>query len=395
MLRPLAIAPALAGDLSVELRADIPTPILHCILARRHVIALADEHNITSSKFQPNSNESEPVLPPLDFSMPQLKGQRLASEITKEAEFRSLRSAAAAAGACDVVARLEDCRSFGAGAFLNCIPLGRRGRFAMQSDHFRVAARAYVGLPAPGVAPSSRCGMCGQRWDHGVRAGGCCLSRASVHPSVCVKGQHKNRRHDAIVEILRDMWECLGGTAACDHERAMNRAGTNTVAGVCQLGSGNRVDVVLFGAGSQGKDVAIDVSVACLEAHQPGQIQRVEDQKIQIYFEECDEMNIEFFPFVVGSHGGFGRSAKALWNLLVNHAKKVQGRDWRHSWTAMSFSASWLQKLSIAMGKAEAVATLRRTPLCSRQRVLGSGESGDGAEYESWAEGRSAAGYEG
>ena len=60
-----------------------------------------------------------------------------------------------------------------------------------------------------------------------------------------------------------------------------------------------------------------------------------------------------------------------------------------------SFSASWLQKLSIAMGKAEAVATLRRTPLCSRQRVLGSGESGDGAEYESWAEGRSAAGYEG
>ena len=97
---------------------------------------------------------------------------------------------------------------------------------------------------------------------------------------------------------------------------------------------------------------------------------------------------------MVGSHGGFGRSAKALWNLLVNHAKKVQVRDWRHSWTAMSFSASWLQKLSIAMGKAEAVATLRRTPLCSRQRVLGSGESGDGAEYESWAEGRSAAGYE-
>ena len=110
----------------------------------------------------------------------------------------------------------------------------------------------------------------------------------------------------------------------------------------------------------------------------------------------CMRVRLEAAPLDARrARGGFGRSAKALWNLLVNHAKKVQGRDWRHSWTAMSFSASWLQKLSIAMGKAEAVATLRRTPLCSRQRVLGSGESGDGAEYESWAEGRSAAGYEG
>ena len=107
------------------------------------------------------------------------------------------------------------------------------------------------------------------------------------------------------------------------------------------------------------------------------------------------ELKLLFYPFVLGVHGGFGEKAKELVTILVGHAKKVQGRDWRHSWTAMSFSSSWLQKLSIALGKAEAVATLRRTPLCSRQRVLGSGESGDGAEYESWAEGRSAAGYEG
>ena len=49
---------------------------------------------------------------------------------------------------------------------------------------------------------------------------------------------------------------------------------------------------------------------------------------------------MDFYPFVLGAHGGFGHSAKALWDLLVKHAGKVQGRDWRHSWSAMSFSAS-------------------------------------------------------
>ena len=72
-------------------------------------------------------------------------------------------------------------------------------------------------------------------------------------------------------------------------------------------------------------------------------------------------------------------------------ATQAGRRDWRHSWTAMSFSSSWLQRLSIAMGKEAAIATLRRTQVRSRQRVLASGESGD---FESWTEGRSAAGFE-
>ena len=56
------------GDLPADFCVDIPTPILHCVLARRRVIALADKHNITSSKFKPFSTELEPVLPPFDFS---------------------------------------------------------------------------------------------------------------------------------------------------------------------------------------------------------------------------------------------------------------------------------------------------------------------------------------
>ena len=72
-------------------------------------------------------------------------------------------------------------------------------------------------------------------------------------------------------------------------------------------------------------------------------------------------------------------------------AGKVARQDWRHSWTAMSFSSCWLQKLSIAVAKQTAFGALRRTTLCTRQRVLrGANASGDG-DYESVTMGRAAA----
>ena len=50
-----------------------------------------------------------------------------------------------------------------------------------------------------------------------------------------------------------------------------------------------------------------------------------------------------------------------------------------------------LQKLSIAVAKQTAFGALRRTTLCTRQRVLrGANESGDG-DYESVTMGRAAA----
>ena len=114
-----------------------------------------------------------------------------------------------------------------------------------------------------------------------------------------------------------------------------------------------------------------------------------------LYFEECKQVNFEFHPFVLGAHGGFGKTAKALWGLLRRHADSVQGRDWRHSWTAMSFSSVWLQKLSIAIANQTAIGSQRRTTVCSRQRALGNenGESG-GLMYNSVVEGRVGSGVE-
>ena len=91
---------------------------------------------------------------------------------------------------------------------------------------------------------------------------------------------------------------------------------------------------------------------------------------------ECKAVGMEFYPFVLGAHGGFGDSANKLWQVLVKHAKKVQDRDWRHSWTAMSYSSVWRQKLSVAIARQAAIATQRRTSLVTRERVLGRGESG-------------------
>ena len=206
----------------------IPPPIFHVVLARRHVINVARHHNIEPPggiKFQPFSTTPMPIIPPLDFSTPSYKVQCLASKITKRAEMLELRREAVEAGAHDVVARLDECSSFGAGAFLNAIPLGRdrSGAFRLRGDHWMTAARAFVGLPPLAVDPADVCTFCNKPMDDRAGLSGstrgsvaASLTRASIHPSVCSKGQFKQARHDAACEMLCK-WTALGGQGVCDH----------------------------------------------------------------------------------------------------------------------------------------------------------------------------------
>ena len=114
-------------------------------------------------------------------------------------------------------------------------------------------------------------------------------------------------------------------------------------------------------------------------------------KKDRQYKEECEKVGMLFFPFVLGVHGGFGEAAKEVWAMLKKYAETVEGRDFRHSWTAMSFSSCWMQKLRIAIAKETAIGALRRTAICTRQRVMGEGgESADGG-YESFNSGRAPA----
>ena len=123
-----------------------------------------------------------------------------------------------------------------------------------------------------------------------------------------------------------------------------------------------------------------------------------EQFKNDAYLKECEKAGLEFYPFVLGGHGGFGPAAKEVWGKLAARARAIQGRDWRHSWSAMSYSAVWLQKLSIAIANQTAIATQRRMHLCSRERVLGALGGGGGDEsgevYESVAEARGVSGVE-
>ena len=180
----------------------------------------------------------------------------------------------------------------------------------------------------------------------------------------------------------------------------MNTTGTNTLNSTCTLNSGKRVDVVLFGAGAHGRDVAVDVSFVCAEAYAGGFascVAKREGQKNKLYVEECKAIGIDFFPFVLGAHGGFGSEAKRLWSLLVAQAKKRVDSDWRHSWTASSYSTTWKQKLSVALATQIAIGAQCRAPLLTRQRAMGEGGDVEGDEvqgrvYEGVAEGRAPSG---
>ena len=103
--------------------------------------------------------------------------------------------------------------------------------------------------------------------------------------------------------------------------------------------------------------------------------------------DECEGLSIEFIPFVLGSHGGFGEKAKALWGMLVKQAETLSSRDWRHAWSSMSFSSVWLQKLSNSITRAInsilSTAALQRAPLFTRLEILG--ESREGGESGDWA----------
>ena len=175
------------------------------------------------------------------------------------------------------------------------------------------------------------------------------------------------------------MWKALGGDAASDHKTLVN--GRVMGQNPCTLPSGNRVDVILFGAGENGQGVFIDVSVACSESHASFEIamQTRENRKITRYKAEVEGMaNCVFMPFVIGSSGGFGSSAIQVWNLLKLHAKNVQGRDWRHAWSSRSYCTRWRQALSVKFVKLSASFLLQRTLPINRMRALALVPSGLG-----------------
>ena len=370
------------ADASIPLlmRECIPRSILLALEARHRVNAQA--RALATSVAVDGSTEKPALLPPINFATPIYQGQKLASIIVKETEVRALREAAVAAGATDVVVRLDDCRQFGAIEFLNAIPVGNaKGGFYMRSDHFRLAVRRMLGLPPAGVETSTRCGKCALPFDHDHNRTGSATrgsvmgarSRAACHASWCSRGNQKNANHNLVCDVICEMWTRLGGSAVADHQSPVLN-GRVAGANPCILSNGQRVDLILFGAGVGGGDVYIDVSIACAECHMSFNtaIEAKEVEKMGIYADLVSAVpNCAFLPFVIGSCGGFGPCARKVWKLLNARAKQTQARDWRHSWTARSFCTHWRQVLSVRLMRQTAVGMIARVPFISRMKALG------------------------
>ena len=150
------------------------------------------------------------------------------------------------------------------------------------------------------------------------------------------------------------------------------------MAASCTLLNARIVDLILLGFGEGGEDLALDVAVVCSEAHGSfgDAVAARERLKRESYAAEVARVPMmRFEPFVVGSLGGFGPAARRVWKQFCALALRSGRSDWRHSWSSVSFSAVWRQKLSAAMANRSAAGALLRAPLLSRQQAFGSGLS--------------------
>ena len=370
---------ALGDDapLSEGARKCIPRSILHFIDARFDINKLLASLPLGVVKAKP--------LPPINLGSQPNQTQIYASIILKEVEAWRFHNDAVEAGAIEIAARFKECCSFGAGEFFNAIPMSS-SEFTLRSGIFTAAARRYIGLLPAGTKPADVCLKCKLPLNYRYNTHSACgsMSRASCHSSWCAHGNNRFKLHNAVAEVLCSMWKALGGDAASDHKTLVN--GRVLGQNPCTLPSGNRVDVILFGAGENGQDVFIDVSVACSESHASFEsaMQTRENRKITRYKAEVEGMaNCVFMPFVIGSSGGFGSSAIQVWNLLKLHAKNVQGRDWRHAWSSRSYCTRWRQALSVKFVKLSASFLLQRTLPINRMRALALMPSGLG--YQEFA----------
>ena len=194
--------------------------------------------------------------------------------------------------------------------------------------------------------------------------------RAATHSSTCKKGGFKTARHDAIAAVICSMYRAIGGVCEADHEygkRAEGDAAARKKANPCTLPSNAKVDVVFYGLADGDQDLYIDVRVACAESHEVGfkeAIAAAEKIKTDKYAREVAGISQSaFLPFVVGSHGGFGTCAKQVWALLVQRAKLVAARDWRQSWSAMTYQQVWLRRCGGSQLRLQS--KRRLLPLCA------------------------------
>ena len=135
------------------------------------------------------------------------------------------------------------------------------------------------------------------------------------------------------------------------------------------LGDGNsgRLDLVILGAGRDGKDLGIDVSIVSpmAESHVVSAGERnpssslsplaasksMENTKVLKYQEPCHRQGLDFMPFVMETEGALGDSAFEVFKLLWRRSKAIDSFD-GHAWNSRSFKSVFMQGVSSALQRA-------------------------------------------
>jgi hypothetical protein len=145
-------------------------------------------------------------------------------------------------------------------------------------------------------------------------------------------------------------------------------------------GTSGRLDLVLVGAGSDGKDLGIDVSVVSpmAAAHVNAgnttnssshtrlyAAKSMEDHKIAKYRAACLRHGLHFMPFVLETEGAMGNCAMKVFKILNSRMLARSGFE-GHAWNSRSFKSVFMQGISSGLQQA-----------CAGGKRLSSGRSGD------------------
>ena len=250
----------------------------------------------------------------------------------------------------DELCRTDHCSEYGSGHFLNAFPCGsfRTSYFDISDGAFLAACQERLGLPVLGAGPAVSCALCHCNFVHGIAHGHVCpkLPKGECGSLVRGIGHGAGVRHKRLQNEFIRMLNNVGLAWDADQNGANQRV---------FLPSGNKVDCIIRGLGEGGRPLALDFRIAYpLQRNaEQGTFAAQEKAKDDKYKDECDQQGWDFSPFVLDTFGGFGPAARSVFRRLIKHSEKLNARDqWKHSWSASSFSTHWLQRFSLVIARA-------------------------------------------
>jgi hypothetical protein len=296
------------------------------------------------------------IVPELDrLEQLKTKAQRSLTEVL----YRKLDRDIMEACECDHdTARLRSCKGYGASAWLSAIP--KLPMYVMKPAIFRVALRLRLGMTQSCIFNTVCSGCQGRRGAPDPRGD---------HYLTCTEGGPQlGFRHDKVLDPLVNMLRTSGHVTRC--------TGLTDLIQDRNLATGMRLvpDALCIGWHDDGRDCCFDVAVThpCAASYVQNAAGRAlhaatdrEKRKCAKYSRACNSQGLAFKPFVIETYGAFSTEAQATVKAAVaKMAAKLPNDAFSElamgTWTASSFRSHFLQRISIALQRGNAIAIQSR-----------------------------------